>query len=168
MLAALRNQGFTVSEEKAKIAVEATLAKCAPRRPPKDTTLAGLWDRLDDVSATAERLGFDDVRTSAWGRYSAGMRIDGEAYVNVVCAGDKYWIEVGNYRTFPEKWCMPRAEVAGDRADLFLIEVLKALRDEDCSLAGAVEIVLGIGALPSRGYTYEKLAENRCYRARPA
>lgn len=121
------------------------------------------------VCAAAEKLGFD-VNVWSKGKFSMGMafcsiasgRRLAENYIEVICAGNTYWIEVGRQGStqHQEKWCMPRKEVCGDKADDFLVEILKNY-ECDCDLATTVSIVLGIDAVASRGYTREVLSKKR-------
>lgn len=116
----------------------------------------------DGVIAAASELGFD-VGVSVTGKYSMGMGFKtpfGEnRYIDVGCSGEKYWIEVVDGKE-KDKWCMPRNEVSGDRADKFLIEVLRTLQ-ETSGLLEAVGICLGIGGQPSIGHTKAILAKRR-------
>lgn len=115
------------------------------------------------VKERAAELGFN-VQVTAIGKFSARMtfvRREGkhllcDDWVDVCASGDKYWIIVGdnNSTNLPEKWCMPRAEVANDRADKFLVEVLQ---NYEGSLDGAVAVLLGIGSIASRVHTKEVL-----------
>lgn len=118
----------------------------------------------DAVMAVADELGLD-VGVKIIGKYSMELNFPnpfGETrYISVGCAGEKYWIEVAGGKE-TEKWCMPRDEVSGDRADKFLIEALRTYQSGDCSnLQTAVALCLGIGGLASIGYTKDILAKKR-------
>lgn len=118
------------------------------------------------VLKTANNLGFN-VGVNIRGKKSISLGFINsfsgfvEDYVDVFCTGEKYWIEAGNTIDHgTEKWCMPREEVASDRADRFLIEVLKCHASGE-DLTTAVSIILGISGLASIGYTKEILAKRR-------
>lgn len=121
------------------------------------------------IFEAAEKAGVD-VKVWIKGKSSMGLifinnyggKTVDEDYVEVNCSGNTYWIEVGRNGSteHPEKWCMPRAEVSGDRADKFLVDVLRNI-GEQSDLRAAVAIVLGIDSIASRGYTKDILKNIR-------
>lgn len=129
------------------------------------TTKPGLGERMGVVLATAQELGLD-ASARAWGKYSASLSLnicEGHSdRVDVVCSGEKYWIVLEeDAKNHPEKWSMPRADVKNDRADLFLIDVMKAYASENAGLSDSVALVLGIGSIASRSYCQDVLQKKR-------
>jgi hypothetical protein len=126
---------------------------------------------LDSVRAAIDSF---DLNAAAYskGRYSAGIKFfvgEGRneqwaAQIDVSCAGEGYWITVTTDQDRSgrgEKWYMPRDEVCHDRADKFLINVLKNAKGNFGQLNMAVSVVLGIDSSASIGYTRDVTATRR-------
>ena len=117
------------------------------------------------VLEIAEELDIEVV-VSTSGKYSMSLSVIGylgqiNDTVQVNCSGNTYWIVYQGHDLTkrPLKWCMPRNEVAGDRADKFLVEVLKNY--EECGIDGAIGQCLGINPLASIGYTRDVMYKRR-------
>lgn len=152
LLEALKEEGLQVSTEQENTVIRLACAK------KKVNYLDG-----DAVSAVADELGFD-VRVYVRGKYSMGVDFlnDHGEYrtIDVKCTGETYYITVEDGANF-DKWFMPRDEVSGDRADKFLIEVLRTLDEANGRLIEAVDLCLGISGRASLSHTKYTLAERR-------
>lgn len=156
----LKSVGVSITAQQESLAV-ATIVKKTEKRSEVDMGM---------VKHVAEDLGLN-VNVAVRGRKSmslsfncdVGGRTFSDGYIDVSCTGEKYWIEVSNGVNDHEheKWCMPRNEVSSDRADKFLIEVLKEYTSAGMNLKTAVSITLGIDGAASIGHTKSVLAKLR-------
>lgn len=158
ILGALRGSGVEISSQQ-----EATALAVLTKKPRAITQIDV---DLNLVQSAIDELGYD-AGVAAKGKKSmiisfwCGEDSDrwSDRSLSVICAGEKYCITFSEHGRPDVKWCMPRSEVAGDRADKFLVEVLHESESE--GLKNALSVCLGIDPRASIGYTKEILAQRR-------